>query len=61
MQESIDFVQMGVSGEGHLHLPPTRLLLVPFLSGKEKEQHPREESFSNEPVFPGHRGAGPYG
>ena len=37
-ESAADFAEMGVSGEEHPHLPPTRLLLVRFLAGQENEQ-----------------------
>mgnify|MGYP003290221756 CR=1 FL=1 len=38
----------GSKGKGHKAIPLGRLLLVPFLSGKEKEQHPVKQGANSQ-------------
>ena len=45
-ESAADFAEMGVSGEEHRHLPPTRLLLVRFLAGQENEHLPSPSCFA---------------
>ena len=47
-ESAADFAEMGVSGEEHPHLPPTRLLLVRFLAGQENEHRPSPTSLRSD-------------